>query len=105
MKRIISLSLAIMLLLSPILSIASTWHESFASLTDKELLALYEAVQEEIKLRGLDPRATQEQMVWVPRSGSKYHKKSTCSSMKNPLEVPLSYALSCGFEPCKKCKP
>lgn len=105
MKRIISFSLAIMLLLSPVLSIASTWREAFASLTDKELLSLYEAVQEEVKLRGLNPQAEPDQMVWVPRSGSKYHKISTCSNMKNPREVPLSYAISCGFEPCKKCKP
>lgn len=76
-----------------------------SDLKDSEVLMLWEAVQEEVQRRGLGSQPEAEQMVWVPRSGSKYHKKSTCSNMKNPLEVPLSYALSCGFEPCKKCKP
>lgn len=44
-----------------------------------------------------------EQMVWVPSSGSKYHKTSTCSNMSNPKEVTLSYAEANGFTPCKRC--
>ena len=44
-----------------------------------------------------------EQMVWIPSSGSKYHKTSTCSNMSNPKEVTLSYAEVNGFTPCKRC--
>lgn len=41
--------------------------------------------------------------VWIPKSGSKYHSKSNCSSMKNPTEVSLSDAISRGYTACKKC--
>lgn len=45
----------------------------------------------------------QGQMVWIPRTGSKYHNNSSCSNMKNPSQVSLSEAQSRGYEPCKKC--
>ena len=42
-------------------------------------------------------------MVWIPRTGSKYHSNSSCSNMKNPRQVTVDYAISLGYEPCKKC--
>ena len=42
-------------------------------------------------------------MVWIPQSGSKYHKISTCSGMKNPSQVSRSQAESRGYTPCKRC--
>ena len=45
----------------------------------------------------------QEQMVWIPQSGSKYHSNSSCSGMNNPRQVTISEAQSMGYEPCKKC--
>ncbi len=45
----------------------------------------------------------QEQTVWIPQSGSKYHSNPSCSNMKNPTEVTISEAQSRGYEPCKKC--
>jgi membrane protein involved in colicin uptake len=45
----------------------------------------------------------QGQMVWIPRTGSKYHSNSSCSNMKNPTQVSLSEAQAAGYEPCKKC--
>ena len=45
----------------------------------------------------------QEEMVWIPQSGSKYHSKSGCSRMKNPTQVTVSKAESMGYTPCKKC--
>ncbi len=45
----------------------------------------------------------QEEMVWIPNSGSKYHSRSGCSNMRNPREVTLSQAINMGYEPCKKC--
>ena len=42
-------------------------------------------------------------MVWIPKSGSKYHSRSNCSNMKNPTQVSRSEAISRGYEPCKKC--
>ncbi len=42
--------------------------------------------------------------VWIPtKGGTKYHKTSTCSKMKNPVKVTVSKAKSKGFSACKKC--
>ena len=43
------------------------------------------------------------EMVWIPRTGSKYHRSSSCSNMKNPSQVTRSQAESWGYDPCKKC--
>ncbi len=52
------------------------------------------------------PAAVAEQMVWIPtKGGKKYHKKQSCSGMKNPAQVTISTAKSRGFTACKKCKP
>ena len=42
-------------------------------------------------------------MVWIPRTGSKYHSRSNCSKMKNPVQVTLQEAVSMGYTPCKVC--
>lgn len=44
-----------------------------------------------------------EQMVWIPKSGKKYHSNPSCSNMKNPTQVSVATALARGFTPCKKC--
>lgn len=44
-----------------------------------------------------------EEMVWIPKTGSKYHSSASCSNMKNPSQVSVSIAQSRGYEPCKKC--
>lgn len=41
--------------------------------------------------------------VWIPKTGSKYHKSSTCSGMKGPRKVTVKEAISAGYEPCSKC--
>ena len=46
---------------------------------------------------------TQETMVWIPKSGSKYHSDPDCSNMKDPSQVSLSQAESLGYTSCKKC--
>lgn len=51
-----------------------------------------------------DPDENHETMVWIPTNGgTKYHSKSTCSNMKDPIQVTQSEAESRGFTPCKKC--
>lgn len=44
-------------------------------------------------------------MVWIAGSGngSKYHSKSGCSNMNNPIEISLENAKAQGYSPCKKC--
>lgn len=45
-----------------------------------------------------------EPQVWIPTNGgTKYHTYSGCSNMKNPEQVSKSYAISMGFESCKRC--
>lgn len=42
--------------------------------------------------------------VWIPTNGgTKYHSKSTCSGMKNPMKVDISVAKANGYTACKKC--
>ena len=50
-----------------------------------------------------DDESPSEEMVWIPKTGSKYHKNSNCSNMKKPSKVTKSQAISWGYEPCKKC--
>lgn len=48
-------------------------------------------------------QASSGEMVWIPKSGSKYHSNSGCSNMKNPTQVTKEEAERRGYEPCKKC--
>lgn len=51
-----------------------------------------------------DPNYVQETMVWIPtHGGTKYHRKSSCSKMKDPIQVTKTEAIDRGFEPCGKC--
>ena len=43
-------------------------------------------------------------LVWVPTNGgTKYHTKSTCSNMKDPMQVSEETAIENGYTPCKRC--
>lgn len=42
-------------------------------------------------------------MVWIPKSGSKYHSRSSCSNMRNPGQVTLDEAIRRGYDSCSKC--
>ena len=45
-----------------------------------------------------------EALVWIPTNGgTKHHMTSTCSKMKDPIQVTKSEALARGFEACKRC--
>lgn len=45
-----------------------------------------------------------ETMVWIPTNGgTKYHRTSGCSNMKDPKQISISEAMSSGYEPCKRC--
>lgn len=104
------LLLAAMLLALPALAAASTLADDLSALSDDELLLLKQLIDAEVEARGLvvsadGMSASDEPLVWIPKSGSKYHSKSTCSNMKNPLQVTLSEAKDGGYEPCKKCRP
>ena len=43
-------------------------------------------------------------LVWIPtHGGSKYHSRSSCSQMVDPLQVTVDEAIAQGFTPCKRC--
>ena len=42
-------------------------------------------------------------MVWIPKSGKKYHRSSSFSNMKNPSQFTIEKAQSLGYTPCSKC--
>ena len=44
-----------------------------------------------------------EVLVWIPKSGKRYHSNANCSNMNNPTQVSLDDAISKGFTPCKRC--
>ena len=46
---------------------------------------------------------TKTEMVWVSKTGSKYHSKSSCSNMKNPSQITKETAIARGLKPCSKC--
>ena len=43
------------------------------------------------------------QMVWVSRTGKKYHSNPHCSNMKEPWKMTLDEAVAMGRTPCSKC--
>lgn len=45
----------------------------------------------------------QESLVWVSKSGSKYHRIADCSKMKEPQSMTEAEALAAGKEPCSNC--
>ena len=44
-----------------------------------------------------------DETVWIPRTGSKYHRYSTCSRMRDPEKTTKREAERLGFEPCHHC--
>ena len=44
-----------------------------------------------------------ERKVWIQSTGSKYHSNSSCSGMKNLINVSLEEAKRLGYKPCSKC--
>lgn len=53
-----------------------------------------------------NPASTSEsngQIVYISRTGSKYHSNPSCSNMKNPTAISIEEAQAKGLEACKKC--
>lgn len=93
-------------------SAASDWPVRLSQMTDDELVELREALDAELTERGLEIVGAKRSaptdaspLVWITRSGKKYHSINTCSNMKNPSQVSLETAKGKGLTPCKKCNP
>ncbi len=46
---------------------------------------------------------THQEMVWIPRTGKRYHRNKSCSGMKNPSTVTVEEVVNLGFTPCENC--
>ncbi|MDD3336691.1 MAG: hypothetical protein PHI98_14465 [Eubacteriales bacterium] len=112
-KRLLAVLCILGLCVLPWLSARSeTLASRVHDLSNEELWELKAAVEAELEARDLSDQTAatksasgSEVMVWVPRTGSKYHSTSSCSNMKKPLEVTLTEAKVSGYTPCKKCNP
>lgn len=106
--RWLTLAVGLALVLAPLCAQAvNQWKATFAALSDQELQEAYQALFEEMEARGLrteeESSPLSETMVWIPKSGSKYHQNPNCSRMKNPRQVTLEAAIQAGYGPCSKC--
>lgn len=48
---------------------------------------------------------TKESVVYVTKTGKKYHRSGCSSLAKSKIEISKSDAIAEGYEPCKKCNP
>ena len=48
---------------------------------------------------------TENYIVYITKTGSKYHKESCDSLSNSKIETTKQEAISQGYEPCKKCNP
>ena len=56
-----------------------------------------------VRLETEAPAAQGAGMVWIPQSGSRYHRSASCSGMNNPRQVTREEAEALGYTPCKRC--
>lgn len=61
-------------------------------------------VTETVMPETVAPEVT-EQLVWITRTGSKYHSINNCGNTNpnNAYQMSLSDAQTAGYEPCKRC--
>ena len=100
------LAVCLILVAAPLCARAvNEWKATFAALSDQELQEAYQALSDEMEARGIQPDegGLGDVLVWIPKSGSKYHQNPNCSRMKNPRQVSLETAVEAGYGPCAKC--
>ena len=49
--------------------------------------------------------SSQEKIVYITRTGEKYHLEHCSSLRRSKIKITLSEAIKKGYEPCKRCKP
>ncbi len=74
----------------------AAWAAEMAAILQQE-----ESASSRLGLAAIDG----EILVWVSKTGKKYHSDSGCSGMKSPVQVSREEALRRGLAPCKRCKP
>ena len=120
MKRLCALGLILVLLCSLGSATAAVdVEQAMGQLTDDDLFILQYYLLLEMRSRGLEDSdnsllslleggtsTTQSSvMVWVTKSGTKYHRSQTCGSNTCVKQLTLEEALSQGYAPCGRCNP
>lgn len=62
----------------------------------------WDAASSTVQLTGSEAKLPASDMVWITRTGSKYHHDGTCNG-GTYWEAPLASAVGMGLEPCDKC--
>lgn len=79
-------------------------NEATPETESEEAEELEEAEEAEVEALAAEAASVEyEEMVWIPRTGSKYHSNPDCSRMRDPSHVTLSEAERRGYDPCSKC--
>ncbi len=73
----------------------AAWAAEMAAILQQE-----ESASSRLSLAAIDGDA----LVWVSKTGKKYHSDSGCSGMKSPRSLTREDAIRQGYQPCKKCK-
>ena len=60
-------------------------------------------VQSITPIQAQNQEESKTQMVWIPKTGKKYHASASCSGMKDPSRVTITQAKNMGYTACKKC--
>ena len=50
-----------------------------------------------------EPQTTEEILVWISKTGERYHSTPDCSDMHFPLQVTLEDAKLRDYTPCMRC--
>lgn len=50
-----------------------------------------------------EPQTTEEILVWISKTGERYHSTPDCSDMKHPLQVTIEEAEIRDYTPCLRC--
>ena len=56
-------------------------------------------------LAGFGYAAGRDAVVYITRTGDKYHTASCSSVRSSKIEITLEEAIDRGYEPCQRCKP
>lgn len=56
-----------------------------------------------VRLESQTETSSSAVMVWIPQSGSRYHRNASCSGMNDPTQVTREEAEAMGYTPCKRC--
>ena len=83
-------------------SVASTPHKEDETKSDESSTDKTSSKKPSVTVP--DKEETKGNLVWIPvNGGKKYHKKSSCSNMKDPMQVTKETAIENGYGPCGKC--